>query len=236
MKDVLIEVRAAERTFDAGRVHALRGVDLEVREGEFVAIIGPSGSGKSSLLQLLGALDHPDKGMVVFRGRPLSELGDLSLFRARHVGFVFQSFHLLPTMTAEENVQMPMFEMPWAADERRRRAVALLEAVGLADRRDHLPHKLSGGERQRVAVARSLANDPVLLLADEPTGNLDSVSARRIMELLRELHQSRGMTLVVVTHDPRVAAYADRVVEVLDGQIVSNTSNHDTSCASLSSF
>ena len=232
---VLIEVRDAQRHFDAGKVQALRGVSLVIHEGEFIAIVGPSGSGKSSLLQLLGALDHPDEGDVLFRGKSLLALGDLSHFRARNVGFVFQSFHLLPTMTAEENVQMPMFSMPWPASERRRRAVALLESVGLGDRLDHVPHKLSGGERQRVAVARSLANDPSLLLADEPTGNLDSDNAHLIMELLRDLHRTRGMTLIVVTHDPNVAAYADRVVTMLDGRIVSNTSNPTAPCASSSS-
>ena len=232
MSDTLIEVRGARRVYDGGKVQALRGVDLAIQDGEFVAIIGPSGSGKSSLLQLLGALDHPDEGEVLFRGTPVTPQGDLSRLRARNIGFVFQSFHLLPTMTAEENVQMPMFEMPWPPAERRRRAGVLLEAVGLGDRVDHLPQKLSGGERQRVAVARSLANDPALLLADEPTGNLDSDNAHLIMELLRDLHRKRGMTLVVVTHDPEVASFADRVVKMRDGRIVSNTLNHHAPCAS----
>jgi len=201
----------------------LRGADFRLREGEFVAVVGPSGSGKSTLLQLLGALDRPTSGEVLFGGRSLGTVRDLAGFRARTLGFVFQSFHLLPTLTAVENVQIPMFEMPWAPAERVRRAADLLAAVGLADRRDHLPRKLSGGERQRVAIARSLANEPRLLLADEPTGNLDSDSAARILDLLEQIHAEREMTLVVVTHDPQVAARAHRTLRMLDGRIVSDT-------------
>jgi ABC-type lipoprotein export system ATPase subunit len=219
---VLVEARDLRRTFDEGRVEALRGISFEINEGEFVAIQGPSGSGKSTLLQLLGALDAPTGGVLHFRGNSFDMLGDMAAFRARTVGFIFQSFHLLPTLSAVENVQIPMFEMPWPAQERRRRAKALLEAVGLGDRLDHLPPKLSGGERQRVAIARSLANEPAMLLADEPTGNLDSVSAERIMDLLEKIHSERGMTLVVVTHDAAVARYAQRVLQMLDGRIVAD--------------
>src|SRR5262249_41448544 len=159
-----------------------------------------------------GALDEPSDGELSFRGNAFNLLGDIAAFRARTVGFIFQSFHLLPTLSAIENVQVPMFEMPWPASERRKRAKELLEAVGLGDRLDHLPSKLSGGERQRVAIARSLANEPAFLLADEPTGNLDSVSAQRIMALLGKIHAERGMTLVVVTHDASVASHAARVL------------------------
>jgi putative ABC transport system ATP-binding protein len=222
MSDVLLEVRGVHRRFDDGRVQALRGIDLTVRTGEFVAIAGPSGCGKSTLLQLLGALDNPDEGEVLFRSRALSKLPDPGRFRATTVGFVFQAFHLIPTLTALENVQMPMFEMPWRGAERRSRAGQLLETVGLGQRLGHLPQKLSGGERQRVAIARSLANEPELLLADEPTGNLDSESAGRVMELLVDLHRSRGMTLVIVTHDPVVARCAGRIVRMLDGHITSD--------------
>jgi ABC-type lipoprotein export system ATPase subunit len=216
----LIEARDLGRDFDSGRVHALRGVDLTIRRGEFVSIAGPSGCGKSSLLQLIGALDRPTKGELTVNGERFTTLRDMSRFRARTIGFVFQAFCLLPTLTAIENVQIPMFEMPWRRSERLRRARLLIEAVGLTEREDHFPAELSGGERQRVAIARSLANDPPLLLADEPTGNLDSASAARVMDLLRSIHEERAATLLVVTHDPAVAAYAHRRIRMLDGRIV----------------
>jgi ABC-type lipoprotein export system ATPase subunit len=219
---VIVEARDLCRTFDEGRVQALRGISFAIDEGEFVAIQGPSGSGKSTLLQMLGALDAPTEGILQFRGNSFDLLGDMAAFRARTVGFIFQSFHLLPTLSAVENVQVPMFEMPWAANERRHRAKELLDAVGLGDRADHLPPKLSGGERQRVAIARSLANEPALLLADEPTGNLDSVSAALVLDLLEKIHSDRGMTLVVVTHDAAVASRARRVLKMLDGRIVAD--------------
>ncbi|HEV3218927.1 MAG TPA: ABC transporter ATP-binding protein [Candidatus Acidoferrales bacterium] len=219
---VLMEARDIRRTFDEGRVEALRGVSFKIREGEFVAIQGPSGCGKSTLLQMLGALDAPTGGEMQFRGNSFGQMGDMAAFRARTVGFIFQSFHLLPTLSAVENVQIPMFEMAWPANERRERAKNLMEAVGLGDRLDHLPPKLSGGERQRVAIARSLANEPSLLLADEPTGNLDSVNAEKILELLEKIHKERGMTLVVVTHDHVVAGHAGRVLQMLDGKIVAD--------------
>ncbi len=222
MSDVLIEARDVRRSFDEGRVQALRGVDFRIHESEFVAIVGPSGSGKSSLLQILGALDEPSEGEVFFHGKSVAEIHDIARFRAENIGFVFQSFHLIPTLTAVENVQVPMFEMPWSPVERQRRATELLKSVGLSERMHHLPRKMSGGERQRVAVARSLANEPKLLLADEPTGNLDSANAQRIMELLQSVHQRRGMTLIVVTHDPNVANFADRMLRVLDGRVVSD--------------
>jgi putative ABC transport system ATP-binding protein len=222
MSEVLIEVRDVQRSFDEGRVQALRGVDFKIHDGEFVAIVGPSGSGKSSLLQILGALDEPSEGEVFFHGKSVAEIHDISRFRAENIGFVFQSFHLIPTLTALENVQIPMFEMPWSSAERSRRAAELLKSVGLGERLDHLPRKMSGGERQRVAVARSLANEPKLLLADEPTGNLDSANAQRIMELLQSVQQQRGMTLIVVTHDPNVANFAGRMLRVFDGRIVSD--------------
>ncbi|MBI2828013.1 MAG: ABC transporter ATP-binding protein [Acidobacteria bacterium] len=217
-----MKARDLRRTYDEGRIHALRGVDLKIAEGEFVAIQGPSGCGKSTLLHILGTLDAPSAGELKFRGGALENArADLAAFRARTVGFVFQMSHLLPTLSALENVQIPMFAMPWTVEQRRRRARALLEAAGLADRLGHRPASLSGGERQRVAVARSLANEPALVLADEPTGNLDSASAARIMALLRSVHDERGVTLVVVTHDDAVAAHATRVLHMLDGRIVS---------------
>jgi putative ABC transport system ATP-binding protein len=207
------------RIYPDGDVQALRGVSLAVEEGESVAITGPSGCGKSTLLHLLGGLDRPTSGEVYFEGSPLGAL-DLDAFRARRIGFVFQSFHLLPTLSALENVQVPMFEGPWPRGERVARAVRLLDEVGLAHRRDHIPSRLSVGERQRVAIARALANEPALLLADEPTGNLDSVAQAEVLELLGRLRRERSLTLVLVTHSPEVAAAADRVIKIRDGRIV----------------
>jgi len=224
MSESLLEVRGVRRRFDGGQVEALRGVSFAVRTGEFISIAGPSGCGKSTLLQLLGALDHPDEGEILFRGQSLRAMRDPGEFRAKNIGFIFQSFHLLPTLTALENVQMPMFEMPWPAGERRQRAESLLKDVGMDHRLHHLPQKLSGGERQRVAVARSLANEPAVLLADEPTGNLDSTNSTRIMELLSGIQAERGMTLIVVTHDAEIAACAPRTIRMRDGLIASDTS------------
>ncbi|MBE3133846.1 MAG: ABC transporter ATP-binding protein, partial [Acidobacteria bacterium] len=198
----------------------LRGVSFAVTAGEFVSVMGPSGSGKSTLLHLIGALDTPSAGDIWFLGQNLRTMRDLAAFRARKIGFVFQAFHLLPTLTAIENVQVPMFEMGWPRRERRRRAAELLESVGLGHRLHHRPSTLSGGERQRVAIARSLANGPAVLLADEPTGNLDSASAGVVIDLLRAIHRDRRMTIIVVTHDPNVAAAAERTVQMRDGQIV----------------
>jgi ABC-type lipoprotein export system ATPase subunit len=207
------------RIYPDGDVHALRGVTLAVMQGEWVGITGPSGCGKSTLLHILGALDRPTSGEVFFEGKPLGAL-DLDAFRALRLGFVFQSFHLLPTLTAQENVQVPMFEAPWPRAEREPRAARLLNEVGLGHRANHLPNRLSVGERQRVAIARALANDPVLLLADEPTGNLDSHAQAEILALLASLRRERNLTLVVVTHSAEVAASADREIKLRDGQIV----------------
>jgi putative ABC transport system ATP-binding protein len=220
MDPLLIEARDLRRSYDHGAVHALRGVDFSVARGEFVSIMGPSGSGKTTLLHILGALDTEFAGDITIDGVNLRHVEDPELFRARVIGFVFQSFHLLPTLTALENVQIPMFEMPWPAGERRKRAAALLTSLGLAERMDHVPSQLSGGERQRVAIARSLANEPKLLLADEPTGNLDSTSAGKILEVLHTIHERDKMTIIIVTHDPNVAAHAQRTLQMFDGHIV----------------
>jgi putative ABC transport system ATP-binding protein len=219
----LLDIDSLHREFDDGHVLALRGVSLTIQEGEYVAIMGASGSGKSTLLSLLGALDTPDAGEIRYRGQPLSRYPDLGQFRAKHLGFIFQSFLLLPTLTALENVLVPMFEMPWPRSERQRRARELLDAVGMSHRLDHMPEKLSGGERQRVAIARSLANEPAILLADEPTGNLDTKNAAQIMDLLRSVHHQRKNTMILVTHDPAVAQTADRTITMRDGQVIEDT-------------
>ena len=218
----LIEARGLTREFDDGQVRALRGVDLTIKEGEFIAIVGPSGCGKSTLLQLLGALDRPTSGTLLYRRQSLPDLPNPAAYRAHEVGFIFQAFHLLPTFTAVENVQIPMFETDRSASERRERAVELLKLVGLEQRLDHFPSKLSGGERQRVAIARSLANEPSLLLADEPTGNLDSENAHAILDLIIRLEQEQGRTMVLVTHDPTIAERAQRILRMKDGRIVSD--------------
>ena len=219
----LAEAIAVTRSYENGRVKALRGVNLQIEKGDFVAITGASGSGKTTLLQMLGGLDTPDSGEIRFRGQTLSSMGDLSSFRAQKVGFVFQSFQLLATLSACENVQVPMVESPLSRKDREQRAIQLLEQVGLGERVQHRPSELSGGERQRVAIARSLANDPDLLLADEPTGNLDRESTTMVMELLSRIHRANGTTLVLVTHDPSTADYARRRIVMSDGMVESDS-------------
>lgn len=211
------------KVYPDGKVAALVDLSLEIARGDYVAIMGPSGSGKSTLLNLLGALDEPDRGEIRFEGKPLNAYGNLDEFRSRRIGFVFQSFHLLPTLTALENVQIPMFEGPLRAAQRAQKALELLQTVGLSHRLQHLPSRLSVGERQRVAIARALANDPPLLLADEPTGNLDTRTANDVLDLFAALHRDRGMTLVVVTHSDEVALRAERVVRIRDGRIIEDT-------------
>jgi putative ABC transport system ATP-binding protein len=212
--------RGLVKTYDDGQVQALRGVDFQIEDGEFVAIVGQSGSGKSTLLQMLGALDRPSSGTLEYRGASLIDHPDPAAYRAREIGFIFQSFHLLQTFSALENVQIPMFEVPRSIRERKERAIELLRSVGLEHRLHHYPSKLSGGERQRVAVARSLANNPSVLLADEPTGNLDTENAAQILQLLTKLHSERQMTLILVTHDMSIARRATRALRVKDGHIV----------------
>jgi ABC-type lipoprotein export system ATPase subunit len=220
--DYVFEAVGIEKKFDDGQVQALRGVNFRVPPGEFLAITGPSGSGKTTLLQMLGALDRPTAGMLLYRGKSIPDLPDPAIYRAREIGFIFQAFHLLPTFTALENVQIPMFETTLPSRERKPRAVALLKLVGLAHRLNHYPAQLSGGERQRVAVARSLANRPSVLLADEPTGNLDSENAGLILDLIVRLQCEQNMTLVLVTHDMSVAQQASRIIQMKDGRIASD--------------
>jgi putative ABC transport system ATP-binding protein len=221
----LMEIRGLSRSFDKGRFFALRDVNLRIFDGEYVAIVGPSGSGKSTLLHLLGGLDKPSAGEILYDQKPLNSLPDLAAFRSGTVGFIFQSFHLLPTMTALENVQIPMFEMNWRASLRQERARELLQLVGLAEHLHQLPAQLSGGERQRVAIARSLANEPKVLLADEPTGNLDSAAALSTIELLESIRSEKGCTLLIVTHDTEIASRVQRRIRLRDGRVVEDTAD-----------
>jgi ABC-type lipoprotein export system ATPase subunit len=219
---MLIETKGLSKTYGMGEtaVHALDDVNLTVNPGEFFAIMGPSGCGKSTLLNMLGALDQPTAGEVSVAGQNLARLKNVDEFRASTVGFVFQLHNLLPTLTAQENVEVPMQGRPIGARDRKERARHLLERVGLSDRAHHLPNQLSGGQRQRIAIARALANRPALILADEPTGALDSNSGQEILSLLGELNRSEGATIAVVTHDPRVAQATQRILRMHDGRIV----------------
>lgn len=215
----LVHAQQVSKYYPDGQVHALVDVNLRVERGEYVAVMGPSGSGKSTLLNLLAGLDLPTSGTIAFDGASLAQMHDLDQFRAAQIGFVFQSFYLLPTLTAVENIQVPMFEGSRRPAERRAAALALLEQVGLSRRAGHLPSQLSVGERQRVAIARALANGPALILADEPTGNLDSQSAGEILDLFDALHRQRGATIVMITHDAQAARRAERTVRIRDGRL-----------------
>jgi ABC-type lipoprotein export system ATPase subunit len=219
--DIIAETRDLVKVYgDGARVRALDGVNLRVARGEFISVMGPSGSGKSTLLNMLGALDRPTSGQVLVNEEDLTAVRDLDTFRARTVGFVFQLHNLIPTLTARENVAVPMMGQPVGRGKRKRRASELLDLVGLADRTDHLPNQLSGGERQRVAVARALANEPTLVLADEPTGDLDTESGAAVMELMQRLNRELGTTFLVVTHDSMVARRTERILIMRDGRIV----------------
>ena len=213
----ILEARRLSKSYDEGHVEALRGVDLSIEPGEYIAITGPSGSGKSTLLQLLGGLDTPTSGEVLFCNQTLGKAVDFDTYRSRHVGFIFQAFYLLPTLRAIENVQVAMLASSEGVKNRAERAEALLVELGLKDRIRHFPNELSAGERQRVAIARALANNPTILLADEPTGNLDSVNSAHIVEILSTIQAERGMTLVLVTHDGDIAAAAPRHMRMRDG-------------------
>ncbi|HXF64797.1 MAG TPA: ABC transporter ATP-binding protein [Caldilineaceae bacterium] len=222
MAERLIQVHNLSKIYGAGEtaIRALDRVTLEVERGELLAIMGPSGCGKSTLLNMIGALDQPSEGEIWVAGENLARLKDVDYFRARTVGFVFQLHNLLPTLSALENIEVPMQGQGLGSRARQKRAMHLLELVGLADRASHLPSQLSGGQRQRVAVARALANDPPLILADEPTGSLDSQSGEELLALLGDLNRDRGATIVIVTHDRRVAQATRRIVRMRDGRIV----------------
>jgi putative ABC transport system ATP-binding protein len=223
---LVLEARGLAKRYEMGEhaVAALIDVDFAVAKGEFVAIMGPSGSGKSTLLHLLGGLEKPSAGEILLGGRRLAEMNDdqVTLTRRRHIGFVFQFFHLLPTLTAEENVGLPVIIDGKDLRQYKQRMEALFNLVGLSDRRSHRPEQLSGGEQQRVALARALLTEPDIVLADEPTGNLDTKTGTAIMELLRRSCDEFGQTIVAVTHDPKAAAYADRVVFLRDGRVVTS--------------
>ncbi|MGA2205435.1 MAG: ABC transporter ATP-binding protein [Terracidiphilus sp.] len=221
MTGPILEARNLHKSYDEGRIEALRGVDLSIHAGEFVAVSGHSGSGKSTLLHLLGGLDTPSSGKVLFRGAPLDSSIGFDTYRCDYVGFIFQAFYLLPTLRAIENVQAPMLASRNRRGNRGQRAEALLREMGLEHRMDQHPNKLSAGERQRVAIARALANQPEILLADEPTGNLDSANSARILEVLIGIQKKRGMTLIVVTHEDEIARAAPRHIRIQDGRIVS---------------
>jgi len=231
----LIEVKDLVKIYYQGKVAipALRGISLSIDPGEFISIQGASGSGKSTFLNILGCLDLPSQGRYLLKGEEVSRLRphQLASIRNRHIGFVFQGFNLLPWATSLENVELPLLyaDRPLPSKKRRELALAMLERVGLAGREDHLPSQLSGGEQQRVAIARALVNEPEIILADEPTGNLDSETSREIMEILRELNQGHGITIVLVTHEAEIAAYSQRRVFFRDGQIIRDSKDEPTS-------
>jgi putative ABC transport system ATP-binding protein len=228
VSDLVIQIRDLTRTYDMGaeKVHALRGVSVEIRRNEYVAIMGPSGSGKSTLMNVIGCLDTPTSGEYWLNGQEVSRMPDDALARVRNreIGFVFQTFNLLPRASALQNVELPLVYGGVTSRARRERASAALARVGLGDRMDHRPNELSGGQRQRVAIARALVNEPAILLADEPTGNLDSATSEEIMRVFETLHQ-QGQTVIMVTHEADIAAHAERIVVLRDGRIGSDSPN-----------
>jgi putative ABC transport system ATP-binding protein len=228
MADSLIKITNIKRDFPLGNeiVYVLKGIDLEIKKGEYVALMGPSGSGKSTLMNILGCLDTPTSGTYILNGKHVSEMQDdeLAGIRNKEIGFVFQTFNLMPRTTALDNVALPMVYAGFSKSERIERATEVLTQVGLDDRMDHKPNQLSGGQRQRVAVARALVNKPSIILADEPTGNLDSKTSVEIMNLFNEIH-TNGNTVILVTHEEDIAAYAHRIIRLRDGIIESDTLN-----------
>lgn len=227
---LIVQTINLQKTYMLGKVpvNALRGVNLEVESGDFVAVVGPSGSGKSTLLNLIGALDKPTEGKVIIDGVDVSTLNDDELAELRRrVGFVFQFFNLIPRLTASENVELPLAIAGVKKRQRREKTADLLKAVGLSERAGHNPTELSGGEQQRVAIARALANNPRFLLLDEPTGNIDSKTADMLISLLKRLNEERGVTIIMITHDPNIARQAKRIVHILDGRIVDDAISMD---------
>lgn len=220
-----VEINDLYKSYEDGKIKALNGVNLTIKDGEFVSIIGPSGSGKSTLLNMLGALDVPDSGSINVAGHDLNSSKKLNEFRAESIGFIFQLHNLIPNISVVENVEIPMFTQKLSSKEMRIKALKLLDDVGLKDKADIKPNKLSGGERQRVAIARALVNFPSIILADEPTGALDTKNGQKVLDVLRFVHESIGATLIIVTHDIDVARLADRTIEIRDGQIIGDYYN-----------
>ena len=221
----LIRLTNVLKQYDDGDVIALNNINLSIEKGSFVSIIGPSGSGKSTLLNMLGALDSPDSGQVIINGVDLAREKDLSDFRRHEIGFIFQLHNLLPNLNVQENVEIPLMDAKMSEKDKHRRASLFIEAVGLLDKRKQKPNKLSGGERQRVAIARALVNVPSIILADEPTGALDTKNGQKVLDVLRFVHESIGATLIIVTHDINVARMADRTIEIRDGQVINDYYN-----------
>ncbi|MBE6504176.1 MAG: ABC transporter ATP-binding protein [Methanobrevibacter sp.] len=221
----LIRLTNVLKQYDDGAVTALNNINLSIEKGSFVSIIGPSGSGKSTLLNMLGALDSPDSGQVIINGIDLARQKDLSDFRRHEIGFIFQLHNLLPNLNVQENVEIPLMDAKMPEKDKHRRALLFIEAVGLLDKRKQKPNKLSGGERQRVAIARALVNFPSIILADEPTGALDTKNGQKVLDVLRFVHESIDATLIIVTHDIDVARLADRTIEIRDGQVINDYYN-----------
>ncbi|RKZ16073.1 lipoprotein-releasing system ATP-binding protein LolD [bacterium] len=230
---MLIELKGVKKDYPLGRtvVHAIRGVNLEISEGDFTVIAGPSGSGKTTLLNLMGLLDHPTEGKLFFEGRDVSRISDrdATFIRRSRIGFIFQTFNLIPVLTAIENVELPLLLKRMKRKERRKRAEEALAAVGLGDKLYHKPDELSGGERQRVAIARAIAGMPDIILADEPTANLDSETGLSIIKLMKEMNREQGVTFVFSTHDARIIEIARRKIELLDGKVVSDVVQNSNS-------
>jgi len=231
MSDVIIKLEDVWKIYQLGKVDliALKGISLDINRGDFVAIMGPSGSGKSTLLNMIGCLDVPTKGVVILKKRNIQTLTEdqLSQLRGKTIGFVFQQFNLLPHLTALENVMLPMVFQGEPLKKREKRAKELLFSVGLEKRISHQPSELSGGERQRVAIARAFVNNPEVVIADEPTGNLDSTTGKKIMEVLKNFHQKEKKTIIVVTHDPNIADYSEKIFSIKDGQMITNHRERD---------
>ena len=221
--ETLVRVRGVEKQFNRGAeaVHVLRGLDLDLQRGEFLALMGPSGSGKSTLLNLMGGLDRPTQGSVEVAGQRIDQLGDgaLARWRARHVGLIFQFYNLLPVLSAAKNIELPLLLAPLSRSQRKSQVATALSLVGLDHRASHLPRQLSGGEQQRVGIARAIVTDPTLILADEPTGDLDRKTGDGILDLMQALNAEHGKTIVMVTHDPHAAARASRILHMVDGQL-----------------
>lgn len=231
MTEEIVKIENVWKTYKMGEVdvHALRGVNLTIKKGEFLSVTGPSGSGKSTFMNMIGCLDTPTKGAVYLSNKNISEMSesDLASIRGKKIGFIFQQFNLIPSLTAQENVMLPMLFQKVGENERKKRSKKYLDMVGLGDRLDHKPNQLSGGQQQRVAIARSLSNEPEMILADEPTGNLDTQSGKVIMEFLKKLHKEDNTTIVMVTHDEKVAKQAEKRIYLKDGFIVDDL-NKDT--------